>query len=678
MSEIEGHRQSNVEESPEDEAEAPDDAFIDILTGESVKSSPKKLLVQKTLRQLIDSYGFDRNDLQTSYRPRIKGKGNTVFDIGIFRPGTEHTNDNIQRIVVCQHQKQPDRLRSTSEAEPDLKKLKELMELVPSCHLGMWTNGYEEFFVRAEHTRFEVRFPALGVWPAPGEETEDLDRTGGQIQVSAEAEDLQAALERCHRFLNRNLGLAHRVTFQQLAILLLAKMYDETCPREERRFWIKGDEPFSSSGQSQIAQRIGECLDEALRWQPRVLARGWTLDLEDDEVARVVMELAKYSLTATHPKDRTSSFRSIVRTVMDGREGRYPTPLNVAEMAVQMLDPKPNEHVLDCASGTGTFLTMIAAYLYNRFLTEAGTSYDEASQEQLLSAQEKTAVWAKDHAFACEIDPFLAATTRMNLLLTSGASGRAFRLDTRAFPFGDLDGLEEASRIVPLETMDVVLTNPWFSTQQQDVVTDASLLGRYDLGKIWERIEEDGNFRNTGRLNIGGVPPEVLFLEKALRWVKPGTGRVGILLPDGLLGNPSDEYVRWWILKHCQVLAVVDLPIEPFKVTGKEYKLTPAHSSFLLLRRRSSEELMHSEHPDYWTFMAIADRAGVDPRGKPIFQRAADGEDLIFDETIIERVRVAENVFTRKVHRRSRRVHDDLPLIAREFSSFVQSGEMNE
>jgi type I restriction enzyme M protein len=676
VSDIEDHNLSNVEESLENEVEAAEGAFIDILTGDRVKSSPKKLLVQKVLRQLIDSYGFDRNDLEASYRPRIRGKGNKVFDIGIFRPGTEHTNDNIQRIVVCQHQKQPDKLRSISEAEPDLRKLKELMELTPSCHLGMWTNGFEEFFVRAEHTRFEVRFPPLGVWPAPGEETEDLDRTGGPIQVSAEADDLQAALERCHRFLNRNLGLDHRVTFQQLAILLLAKMYDETRSKEERRFWIKGEEPFSPSGQAQIAQRIGECLDEALRWQPGVLARGWGLHLEEDEVARVVMELARYSLSETHPKDRTSSYRSIVRTVMDGREGRYPTPLNVAEMAVQMLDPKPSEHVLDCSSGTGTFLAMIAAYLYDRFLTEAGTNYNEASREQLLSAQENTAEWAKEHAFACEIDPFLAATTRMNLLVTSSASGRAFRLDAQAFPFGDLDGVEEASRAAPLGTMDVVLTNPWFSTQQQDVVTDSSLLSRYDLGKIWERTE-DGDFRNTGRLNTAGVPPEVLFLERALKWAKPGTGRVGILLPDGLLGNPSDEYVRSWILTHCQVIAVVDLPIEPFKVTGKEYKLTPALSSFLLLRRRSDEELMRSEYPEYWTFMAIADRAGVDPRGKPIFQRAADGAELVFDETVIERVRVADDIQTRTVRRRSRRIHDELPMVAQAFGSFMQTGEVN-
>src|SRR5690606_4602476 len=142
----------------------------------------------------------------------------------------------------------------------------------------------------------------------------------------------------------------------------------------------------------------------------------------------------------------------------------------------------------------------------------------------------------------------------------------------------------------------------------------------------------------SGAINAGGIPPEVLFIERALEWVKPGSGRVGILLPDGVLGNASDEYIRWWILRHCEVLASVDLPVEPFKVTVKEYSLTPALPSLLVLRRRSQEELINTEHPEYKVFMAVVDRAGEDTRGK-LFQRAPDGEVLIFDEEVIERVR---------------------------------------
>jgi type I restriction enzyme M protein len=261
----------------------------------------------------------------------------------------------------------------------------------------------------------------------------------------------------------------------------------------------------------------------------------------------------------------------------------------------------------------------------------------------------------------------------MNLLFTTGNPGRIFRIDARTFPDGDLDGNEAARPAMQLGTMDIALLNPWFSTKE--AVSDAAILQRYDLGNNWDP-DEEGGYRNSGNLNEGGIPPEVLFLERALQWVKPGTGRVGILLPDGLLGNPGDEYIRWWILRHCEVLASVDLPVEPFKVTVKEYGLTPALPSLLILRRRSQEELINTEHPEYKVFMAVVDRAGVDARGNLLFQRAPDGEELIFAEEVIERVRQGGEIEIRRNARRNRRIHDELPLVADKYKEFRATGEV--
>lgn len=661
------------------EEQQPDDFYVDIMTGDLVKSPSdrlaKKLLIQKVLKRLIEGYGFDRNDIEVGYRPRISGTGNKVIDIAIFKSGQPHTNDTIQRIVVCEKQALRNKLRSLDEARPDLEKLIGLMELLPNVILGMWVNWQEEFLFRVERARFEDRPIPLGIWPLPGEEISDLQKTGGVIQIAADAEGLEDALSRCFLYLssNQNVGLGDKAGFQQLALLLFAKMFDETRPVSERQFWIKGDEPYTSDGQETIHQRIKECIERAVAWQPGILTQGWSLTLHPNQTARVVMELARYSLSETLPRYRTEAFRAIARSTMDGREGRYPTPLNVAEMMVQMLDPKPDERIMDCSSGTGTFLAMTATHIFKHHLEAFGTTPEEASKEQILKAQNDTAAWAARNALGCDIDPFLAVTSRMNLLFTTGDSGRLFRIDARTFPDGDLDGIEAARPAMPLGSMDVVLLNPWFSTK--DTITDVSILERYDLGNIWEREDEDG-YRNTGDLNTGGVPPEVLFLERALQWVKPGTGRVGILLPDGLLGNPSDEYVRWWILRHCEVLASIDLPVEPFKVTVKEYGLTPALPSLLILRRRSHEELIITEHQEYKVFMAIVGRAGVDARGNLLFQRAPDGEELVFEEEVIERIREGGEVRIRRTTRRSRRIHDELPLVDEKYKEFRGTGEV--
>ncbi len=109
-------------ETPRDESEdrGPDNFFIDILTGNKESVSPKKLLVQKVLRQLIEGYGFNRHDIEVDYRHRIKGGKPAKIDIAIFQPGADHTNENLQRIIVCKTQKKREKLRSMAEAEADL------------------------------------------------------------------------------------------------------------------------------------------------------------------------------------------------------------------------------------------------------------------------------------------------------------------------------------------------------------------------------------------------------------------------------------------------------------------------------------------------------------------------------------------------------------------------------
>ncbi|MEP1076080.1 N-6 DNA methylase [Leptolyngbya sp. PL-A3] len=667
----------NDEVSSGDE-ENPEEFIIDILTGEFIKltsnNKSKVQLVQRVLHQLINSFGFSRHDLKRDYNPRISGN-RTKIDIAIFRPGTEHINDNIHRIVICKPQKQRGRLRTPEEAASDLEPLKRLMEALPECRFGIWTNGFEDFYLQAEHDRFETRFTPLGVLPAPGEDTEAVNQTGGPIQVPAESEDLKDVLERCYRYLRSLRGYNQQTAFQPLAILLFAKLYDETCQINDRQFWVRGSEPFVSEGQDRISQRINSCLRDAEPWQPNILSRSWRLNLAPNETAQVVKELSKYSLSQTHPLDRTFAYRSIVRMVMDGVDGRYPTPLNVARMVVQILDPKPNERILDCACGTGTFLTVAAAHLFDHFLAETGTDRQHATSSQMENAQTRMRDWAAQYAFGCEKDPDLAVTARLNMLLTSGNPGRIFHLNSLLFPNGDFDGVEPASSAIQLGTADIVVVNPRFSTRSTDIENDRTILQSFELGKIWERTE-DGNYRNTGNLREGGVPPEVLFLERAVEWVKPGTGRVGILLPNGLLGNPGDEAIRWWILQRCEVLASIELPLEPFKVTVNQYRLSPALPSFLVLRRRSIEELMQLGHAEYSVFMAVAEKGGVNSRGKPIFKRAANGEIIVVTKDVVERIRLGERVITQTERRREFVIHDELPEVAERFHLYAQDREI--
>jgi type I restriction enzyme M protein len=132
-------------DASEEESGNGPDTLVHVLSGEEVSATPKNRLVQKTLRQLLESYGFDRKDLRAPYQLTTAGKRQKRVDIAILRHGTDPNDENVERIVICDPQKRREKLRTREEAAPDLRKLEEKMALFPSCHLGMWTNGQEEF-----------------------------------------------------------------------------------------------------------------------------------------------------------------------------------------------------------------------------------------------------------------------------------------------------------------------------------------------------------------------------------------------------------------------------------------------------------------------------------------------------------------------------------------------------
>lgn len=163
------------------------ETLIDVLTGADVRATPKNRLVQQVLRQLIETYGFDRGDIRADYHPTTKGNRQQKVDVIILRRGQEAVDEHVERVIVCQTQKPREKLRSPRDAAADLRKLHGKLDLFPDCHLGMWTNGHEEFFVRVAETTFETRYVDIGAWPAPGERTEgvlrepaarDTDRAG--------------------------------------------------------------------------------------------------------------------------------------------------------------------------------------------------------------------------------------------------------------------------------------------------------------------------------------------------------------------------------------------------------------------------------------------------------------------------------------------------------------------
>lgn len=80
---------------------------------------------------------------------------------------------------------------------------------------------------------------------------------------------------------------------------------------------------------------------------------------------------------------------------------------------------------------------------------------------------------------------------------------------------------------------------------------------------------------------------------------------MGIVLPDGILGNPNTEPVRKWILEHFKLLASIDLPVETF------LPQVGVQASLLFLQKKTAlERLVDPNSEMYDVFMAIAEKLG--------------------------------------------------------------------
>ncbi len=266
----------------------------------------------------------------------------------------------------------------------------------------------------------------------------------------------------------------------------------------------------------------------------------------------------------------------------------------------------------------------------------------------------------------CDFDPFLIRASQMNMVMAGDGKGHLYHLNSLEFPDGHLPGVKSARRAAPLGFADVVMTNPPFGSTIP--ITDESILRPFELAHIWERTD-DGSFRNTGGLQ-GSVAPEILFIERCLDWLRPG-GRLGIVLPDGILGNPSAEYIRWWILRRTWVLASVDLPVETFIVEANVNILT----SLLFLKKKPAEVITREAiggAADYPIFMAVAEKVGFDRRGNTLYKRSPEGEEITKDEKILETITMNGRKVTRTLRRKTRIPDNDLPEIAKRYRAFRQ------
>jgi type I restriction enzyme M protein len=665
----------------EDGAPGGDDRIEDFFKdGELLKRTPVEEVRQRIAQALEYEYHLLREDMEREFPVRVvdtEGKKRLKrAGIAIFERGQPHTIEHLRRVVICRPEPRNGargvpRIRDHEQADKELGELWELMQAVPSCEHGLWTNGLDLFFLRKERSRFEDR-PKAGIdWP-PAEEYVATELVESEIRLrQADPYMLRTAFRRCHNFIHGNEGMPKDAAFWQFLYLIFAKMYDERHHRDDRRFYALPTEPFTESGQRAVRSRVQPLFDAVKReYGSRsdnpIFTGSEQITLSDRALAFLVSELARYDFTRTKIDAKGAAYQELVGTNLRGDRGQYFTPRKAIDLMVSILDPKEDEKVFDPACGTGGFLQATLTHLLSRWRAEERVGSRPDLVEDLRRYVDRLQRFTDHNLFGADFDPFLVRAASMALLMMAGTAGNVYQMDSLAFPKGHLQGLERAKEHLPEMSVDVLMTNPPFGSDIS--VTDPMVLESYrgvdGVARQWRRPK--GGELVAGEGMLTAVAPEVLFIQKAIGWLRPG-GRLGIVLPNGLLSNPgpADEGVRRWIMSHCWVLASIELPVETFIVEANVNIFTT-----LLFLKRKTEAEMNSERlrgsMDYPVFMAVAEKVGFDRRGNRIYRRGPDGEEIWVEGN-------GEDGASGRRRRRRRRVEDDdLPAIANAYREFRQ------
>ncbi|MFJ1963145.1 N-6 DNA methylase [Streptomyces massasporeus] len=640
--------------------------MTDFLTGKLVKDTPEEYVRQNIEKALVRQYKYPAKDCAPEFAIKM-GSSRKRVDIVVFEPGSDHTQANAFLLVET---KKAD-VKPTHKTE-GIGQLQSYMASCLNVKYGMWTNGDDRFcYAKRPNGRGSWTFDEIIDIPAFGQTEEEAQRPKRRDLKVATADNLLFAFRRCHNYIATHEGKQKTDAFWELLKLIFTKIEDERS--RTLSFYATPSERESATVATAAKRRIQNLFTEkVVKKYPTIFeARDRDIDLGPSVVAYVVTELQGYSLLASPVDVKGVAYEEIVGSNLRGDRGEFFTPRNACRMAVSMINPQPHQRVLDPSCGTGGFLITAMNHALNHIeRTERAewvnpSNGTDAEREELFRRRQE---YLSQCVFGIDLNPALVRAAKMNMVMNNDGSGGLWQANTLENPHTWRPELRTA---IPLGSIDVIVSNPPFGAKLP--VDDTETLSQYDLAAVWDQ-NEDGTWairrdRHGNAVLQKSQPPEILFIERALQLLRPGTGRMAMVIPNGILNNTGLAYVRHWILQHAQILAVIDMHRDLFQPKND------TQTSMVLMRRLSAEEVAQAERTglDYPLFMAVAEKVGHDKRGNVIYRRTADGEDALISktETVVEIDQTTGAEVLRDITVTERQVDDELPEVAAAYLSWL-------
>lgn len=644
----------------------PDGKICDYVDGKFRNDTPEEYVRQTIEKRLVNEHKYSTTQISIEYTLQL-GSKKPRADIVIFdKDCVNKVQENIKLIIECKKETVDAR-----NAKDGVEQLKSYMSACPNCEWGMWTNGKQkEVFRKYINDKGQIDFMDYNDIPSADGNLDDINRPKRTTLKNAYDDNLLFVFKTCHNHIHINDGLQKQPAFFELLKVIFCKIEDERNIPVPLEFYTTSEERSNPDGQLTVRKRISRIFERVKKKHGKIFDANDEIKLSPRSLAYIVSEIQKYSLLNTNIDIKGKAYEEIVGANLRGDRGEFFTPRNVMKMVVEMINPAIDEKVLDSSCGTGGFLvtamTHVIMKLEKEFADSIGICKGDWDGDTVRVFQDKIAEMAASNYFGFDINPDLVKATKMNMVMNNDGSGNILQTNSLLPPHEWSDEfrskLAEALRIDKAELrnhktigcFDVIVTNPPFGSKIP--VKDKNVLEQYELAHIWTNDKKTGVWTKTQKLQ-SSVPPEILFIERCTQLLVPG-GRMGIVLPDSILGSPGLGYIREWLIKNHRIIASIDLHADTFQPRNG------TQTSVLFLQKKTQEQKDTEEKngvmADYNIFMAMVEKIGHDKRGNPTFKRDKEGNEILVPDTnsVLPAIENGEN--DKMVsHEQKKKVEDD-------------------
>ncbi|MBP5365925.1 MAG: N-6 DNA methylase [Bacteroidales bacterium] len=586
---------------------------------------PEEEVRQKYICRLVNNYGFAieqmTQELQVNNSQR--GQGMARADIVVWKNAEDKQNSKSPIIIVeC-------KAESVTIHEEDY---------FQGYNYASWAGA--DFFVTTNLKETRIFRVVKGEIPKRLEEITDIPNAA-QADNQKEIEKLlkqtkafsrdefSRLLFKCHNIIRNNDKLSPEAAFDEISKILFIKIryereneegqifsYDRFV--ENRKNYDKLNKEMGVSDAKPFYQNLFERTKQQFA-NDHLFDDNAKIEIRENSFEQIVKELEIYNLSTTSDDVKGIAFEQFLGKTFRGELGQFFTPRTIVDFMVSVLDPQEGEYICDPCCGSGGFL--IRAFEYVRESIEkdierqkdsikqkyfddeyeslsdedkanvdvtVNTAFDRLNAElDINNAKGRLRSLSFDCIYGTDANPRMARTSKMNMIMHGDGHGGVHHHD----------GLLNVNGIFE-NRFDVILTNPPFGARvEKDLkISDADKFT--DEAKIAEYVKRYGDAYkdalkqvndNVGKsllslYKIDNGLTEVLFIERCLNLLKPG-GRMGIVLPEGVLNNSNLQKVREFVESKAKILLIVSIPQDVFMASGATVK-----PSLLFFKKFNEEE----------------------------------------------------------------------------------------